>query len=333
MRATLRHAAQVTITTALALSLGACAASLPQPEPAAPPAVALPVLSVAQSEGVLSRIGEVLATADAALDPAGLPERLTGPALAIRTAEYVRAKATAGAKPPTVLPTQAQTLVVPDTTTWPRTELVVTQQPADLQAPRLLVLTQATARDPYRLWGWARLGAGVQMPATADTTHGSAPIAADATGLLLSPGETLAQYADVLANGAASTFAGAFPADFFRTYIETKRAAYSESLKAVATVTETYTPAGDGIIALATADGGAIVVGAMTTQTTIAVAQGSVALDDPFEAALAGRASVTKSSVRTWTDVVAFYVPPAGSTTTQIQVLAAEHALTSVTGE
>jgi hypothetical protein len=333
MRATLRHAAQVTITTALALSLGACAASLPQPEPAAPPAVALPVLSVAQSEGVLSRIGEVLATSDAALDPAGLSERLTGPALAIRTAEYVRAKATAGAKPPTVLPTQAQTLVVPDTTTWPRTELVVTQQPADLQAPRLLVLTQATARDPYRLWGWARLGAGVQMPATADTTHGSAPIAADATGLLLSPGETLAQYADVLANGAASTFAGAFPADFFRTYIETKRAAYSESLKAVATVTETYAPAGDGIIALATADGGAIVVGAMTTQTTIAVAQGSVALDDPFEAALAGRASVTKSSVRTWTDVVAFYVPPAGSTTTQIQVLAAEHALTSVTGE
>ena len=333
MRATLRHAAQVTITTALALSLGACAASLPQPEPAAPPAVALPVLSVAQSGGVLSRIGEVLATADAALDPAGLPERLTGPALAIRTAEYVRAKATAGAKPPTVLPTQAQTLVVPDTTTWPRTELVVTQQPADLQAPRLLVLTQATARDPYRLWGWARLGAGVQMPATADTTHGSAPIAADATGLLLSPGETLAHYADVLANGDASKFAGAFPADFFRTYIETKRAAYSESLKAVATVTETYTPASDGIVALATADGGAIVVGAMTTQTTIAVAQGSVALDDPFEAALAGRASVTKGSVRTWTDVIAFYVPPAGSTTTQIQVLAAEHALTSVTGE
>jgi hypothetical protein len=333
MRAAPRRAARVTVMVALALTLGACAASLPQPDPAAAPAVALPVLSVAQSEGVLSRIGTVLETADAALDPAALADRLTGPALAIRTAEYVRATATAGAKLPTVLPTQAQTLVVPDTTTWPRTELVVTQQPADLQAPRLLVLSQATARDPYRLWGWARLGAGVQMPATADAAHGSAPLSPDATGLLLSPAETLAQYADVLANGDASTFAGAFPTDFFRTYIEAKRAEYSESLKAVATVTETYTPVDDGISALATVDGGAIVVGAMTTQTTIAVAQGSVALDDPFEAALAGRASVTKSSVRIWTDVVAFYVPPAGSTTTQIQVLAAEHALTSVTGE
>lgn len=333
MRAGFRLATRVTVTAALALSLGACAAALPQPEPPAAPAVALPVLSVAQSEGVLSRIGAVLDSADATLDPAGLPERLTGPALAIRTAEYVRATATAGAKPPTVLPTRAQTFVVPDTTTWPRTELVVTEQPDDLQAPRLLVLTQAAARDPYRLWGWARLGAGVKMPGTADTTHGSAPIAVDATGLLLSPAKTLAQYADVLANGDASTSAGAFPADFFRTYIETRRAAYSESLKAVATVTETYTPAAGGIVALATADGGAIVVGAMTTQTTIAVAQGSVALDDAFEAALAGRASVTKSSVRTWTDVLAFYVPPAGSTTTQIQVLAAEHSLTSVTGE
>lgn len=333
MRPGRRHVIALTLTAALALSLGACAASLPQPEPAAAPAVALPVLSVAQSEGVLSKIGVVLTAADATLDPAALPERLTGPALAIRSAEYVRAKATAGAKPPTVLPTKAQTLVVPDTTTWPRTELVVTEQPDDLQAPRLLVLTQPTARDPYRLWGWARLGAGVQMPPTADTAHGSAPIAVDATGLLLSPAETLAQYADVLTNGDASTFAGVFPADFFRTYIETRRAAYSESLKAVATVTESYTPSDGGIVALATADGGAIVVGAMTTQTTIAVAQGSVALDDPFEAALAGRASVTKSAVRTWTDVVAFYVPPAGSTTKQIQVLAAEHSLTSVTGE
>jgi len=333
MRAGLRRAGRVAVTAALALSLGACAASLPQPRPAAAPAVALPVLSAAQSEGVLSHVGEVLAAADATLDPAGLPERLTGPALAIRTAEYVRATATAGAKPPTVLPTKAQTIVIPDTTTWPRTELVVTEQPDDLQAPRLLVLTQATARDPYRLWGWARLGAGVKMPGTADAAHGSAPVAIDAPGLVLNPAETLAQYADVLANGDASPFAGTFPADFFRTYIETRRAAYSESLKAVATVTETYTPVEGGIVALATSDGGAIVVGAMTTQTTIAVAQGSVALDDPFEAALAGRASVTKSSVRSWTDVVAFYVPPTGSTTTQIQVLAAEHSLTSVTGE
>jgi hypothetical protein len=333
MRAGPRRGAGVLATVALAAILGACAGPLPRPLPAAVPAVAPPALSVAQSQGVLSRIGEALAVGDAALDPAGLAGRLTGPALAIRTAEYVRAKATAGAEPPTVLPMDDQTLIVPDTTGWPRTQFVVTQQPADLQAPRLLVLTQATARDPYRLWGWARLGPGVRMPATADTATGSVPLAPDAGGLLVTPTQALAQYADVLANGSGSAFAATFPADFFRTSIESKRTGYADSVKTVATVTETYTPTPDSVYALATADGGAIVVGSLTTATTTTVAQGSVALNDPFEAALAGRTSVTKSSLRTWTDVVAFYVPPASSPTKQVQVLAAEHALTSVTGE
>ena len=333
MRSVLRRTARTALTVALAVTLGACAAQLPQPHPPPAPAVAPPVLSSVQSVDVLSRIGVVLATADSKLDPVGLPERLVGPALAIRTAEYVKAAATGGARPPTVLPMTAQIFVTPDTTTWPRTQLVVTAQPADLQAPRLLVLTQPTARDPYRLWGWARLGAGVKMPPTADSATGSAPLGPDAGGLLLTPAQTLTQYADVLANGDRSSFVGAFPADFFRTLIESKRAEYTESVKAVATVTETYTPAADGVYAMATANGGAIVVGNLTTATSIAVTQGSVALDDPFEAALAGRKSLTKSSVRTWTDVVAFYVPPAGSPTTKVQVLAAEHTLTAVTGE
>ena len=40
---------------------------------------------------MLTDVGEVLAAADAALDAAQLPPRVEGPALAVRTAEYVRA--------------------------------------------------------------------------------------------------------------------------------------------------------------------------------------------------------------------------------------------------
>jgi hypothetical protein len=333
MRAIPRRGVGALATVMLAAVLAGCAGPLPLPQPAAVPAVAPPALTVAQSHNVLSRIGAVLATSDSALDPAELRARLTGPALAIRAAEYVRAKATAGAKPPTSLPMDAQTLVVPDANGWPRTQFVVTQQPADLQAPRLLVLTQATARDPYRLWGWARLGPGVEMPATASTTLGSAPLAPDAPGLLVTPAQALVQYADVLAKGDGSAFASTFPADFFRAAVESKRTEYTNSVKPVATVTETYTPTEDGVYALATADGGAIVVGSLTTETTTSVTQGSIALNDPFEAALAGRTSVTKRSVRIWTDVVAFYVPSAGSPTKQVKVLAAENSLTAVSGE
>ena len=136
-----------------------------------------------QSEDVLTDVGEVLAAADAALDAAQLPPRVEGPALAVRTAEYVRATATAGAKPPTALPTDEQALIVPQTDVWPRTQLVVTKQPDDLQAPRILVMQQTAPREPYRLWGWGRMGAGVQMPATAAPETGSPVLAPDATGL------------------------------------------------------------------------------------------------------------------------------------------------------
>lgn len=329
---TRRRLAATAVSLVVALGLAACANPVPEPVPDAVPAVPPPALTVAQSTSVLEEIGTVLAAGDAALDPAGLEARLTGPALAIRTAEYTRAQATGGQRPPVTLPMTAQTTIVPDTDTWPRTQMVVTEQPDDLQAPLLLVMQQASPREPYRLWGWSRLGPSVEMPATATPEEGSEQVAADDTSLLLTPTEALAQYADVLTNGDGSAAAPRFPADFFRTAITEARSQTAASLQAVATVAETVAPEADSVTALRTADGGAIVVGQLTTVTTVTLSQGSITLNDPFDAALAGKDSVSSNLVRTWTDVVAMYVPPAGGAE-QVTVLAAEHARTAVTGE
>lgn len=327
-----RRFPRTALVAVAALGLAACAAPPPAPAPDAVPAVPPPALTVAQSTRVLDSIGAVLAAGDLALDPAGLPARLSGPALTIRTAEYIRTTATGGTRPPVTIPMTAQTTIVPDTDAWPRTQMVVTEQPADLQAPLLLVLEQTAPREPYRMWGWARLGPSVQMPATAEPTIGSEPVAPDDGSLLLTPADAIAQYADVLTNGDASPFAGTFPADFFHAALQSAREQTAASLATVATVAETVAPAGTAVTSLRTADGGAIVVGELSTVTTVALSQGSITLSDPFDAALAGKASVASSLVRTWTDVVALYVPPAGGGD-QVQVLAAEHARTAVTGE
>jgi len=329
---TARRRGAVALALAAVLALAGCANPVPEPQPEPVPAQAPPVLNATQSTAVLDQIGEVLAAGDAALDPAGLDARLSGPALAIRAAEYTRAKATDGQRPPVTIPTTAQTTVTPDTDTWPRTQMVVTEQPADLQAPLLLVLIQETPRDQYHLWGWARLGEGVQMPATTEPETGSPMLSADDTSLLLTPQDAVNQYADVLTNGDASPYAATFGTNFFRTAIENTRAQTVQSLEAVASVTETVTAEPGAVTALGTADGGAIVVGQMTTITTATLSQGSITLNDPLDAALAGRDSVSQNLVRTWTDVIAFYVPPAGSDS-GVQVLAAEHARTAVTGE
>jgi hypothetical protein len=319
----------------LALGLAACATPPPEPQPEPVPAVAPPAVTAEQARDVLADVGEVLAAGDAALDASGLGARLSGPALAARTLEYARATATGGARPPTALPTGAQVLVVPDTAEFPRTQLVVTEQPDTLEAPRILVLHQASAREPYRLWGWARLGPGVQMPATADPELGSVPVAPDSTDVVVPPGEVLQQYADVLANGDASPHAATYPQDFFRQTIEAARANMQAAVAPVGTVAETYVPQGAPAASLATADGGAIVVGALDTTTTLAITEPGIDLD-PTTAALAGRPRVTSSLVSTWVDVLVFYVPPApaeGQPAAPVQLLAGEHARTTVAGQ
>ncbi|WP_129338474.1 hypothetical protein [Cellulomonas endophytica] len=326
-----RRAAAAALAVALTAGLAGCGTPLPAPEAPAAPAVAPAALTAGQVDRVLADLGTVLAAGDAALDPAALGPRVTGPALAVRTAEYVRQTATAGARTPTVLPTRAQSVVVPATTTWPRTQLVVTEQPADLQAQRILVLQQPDARSPYRLWGWARLLPGVQLPAVASSATGSPVLAADTDALRLAPAQVLEQYADVLTNGDASAAAPAFAADAFRDGLRTAREQTAASVAAVATVAESTVAVPEGVVALGTLDGGAIVVGQTTTTTTLTVSQGSLTLD-PTEAALSGRPEVTRTLVYTYQDVLAFHVPAAGSSD-PVRLLAAEHGRVSVSGE
>jgi hypothetical protein len=325
MRARRRRAIALIIAAAFTV-LSACSAALPTPI-ASGQAVPPPVLSATQVQTVLGAVDAVLAPADKALDPTTLPTRLTGPALAMRSAEYVRAKVTGGAKPPTELPANEASAVIPQSQTWPRTVLVITDQPEDLGPRRVLVLQQTAPREQYKLWGWARMFPG-DFPQTAALTAGSAVLANDDPDLLVKPDELLAQYADVLDKGAGSAAAGSFADDPFRTLTQTTRSQQQDlAVQGGATFTESYSPVGGPLVALATQQGGAIVVGQMTTTSTVTAATGGTVGNDPVAAALAG-ATPTSSLSRTYTDVLIFYVPPkaAGG---QVVALAAEQIVTA----
>ncbi|MBU4335813.1 MAG: hypothetical protein KJ548_04500 [Actinobacteria bacterium] len=317
----------VVLATVVALLATACSNPLPSVSPEAE-AVPPPVLSAAQSQTVLAAVGSVLSTSDQALDPTGLSARLTGPALTMRTAEYIRSTATGGAKAPTALPANEASAVIPQTDVWPRTMLVITEQPDDLSARRVLILQQGSPREQYKLWGWARMFPG-EFPTTAALTTGSAVVAADDPDLVVPPSAVLSQYADVLANGASSASAATYAGDTFRTATEANRT-QQQALAAEggATFTETYAAVDGPVVSLATQDGGALVVGQLSTTSTITAAEGGTLTNsDPFSAALAGAAPTT-SLARTYTDVLVFYVPPA-SAGGQVVALAAEQILTA----
>lgn len=316
------------VVGAVALAvLGGCSTPLPTPAPEAVPAVPPPAVSVGQAQRVLDSVAKVVEEGDAANDAAGLDKRLEGPALQIRKAEYVRK--TTGGQGPTVLPFDEQSLIVPETTTWPRTQLVVTEQPDDLQAPRVLVLRQAEPRAQYKLWGWARLLPSAQTPPTAAPEEGSPTLAPDAEGLLVTPRDAVAQYTDVLANGDASPHVATFAPDAFRSAIESERSGVVTQLGDAATLSQTYAPKGEPIVSLQTADGGAIVVSEIETTTTVTLPPtgGSITVE-PFYSALAGGATTAGTSLtRIFAGVVVMYVPPAGSDA-QVQVLAGEQSVT-----
>ena len=316
---------------ALALgALAACSTPLPTPTPDAAPAAVPPALYEEQAEGVLVDLASVLADADAALDPALLDARVVGPARQIRGVEYVLAAA-GDPDAVTAIPDGAQTLVLPTTDEWPRTFMAVTESPDDLQAPLLLVLVQETPRAQYRLWSWARLFPGITMPATTEPGLGSAPVAPESEDLAAAPASVLARYVDLLTKRDESAYAEAFSPDPLRTAIAQTRDAFVGVVGANGSLTETYTPDPAGLTAIATADGGAIVVGTIRTVTTIALSDSTMKIGDQT-AALLGSDTITANLEIQWLSVVAFRVPPAGSAE-PIEVLGAEHSRLQASGQ
>lgn len=322
---------RATLALATTLLLAGCATPLPVPSPDPVPAVPPPTLTAEQVRAVLGDVGAVLEEADGELDEKILARRVAGPALTIRTAEYTVNRALEDDAELVTVPTTDSTIVVPTTETWPRSVLVVTEQPEDLQSPRLLVLTQQTPREDYLLTSWSRLLPDRQVPPTFVPEVGSVPLPLDAEGLVATPAEVGEMYADVIKDGDDSPHAVLFGEDVFRERLALVREQYEKiAEQAGGRFTERYTPEVEQTVAVSTADGGAIVVVPFTSRTRITTDERELSLGRA-ERALLGKRTVGKRATFTWTGVVTFVVPPEGSTD-PITVLAAEHVRTDVTG-
>ena len=111
------------------------------------------------------------------------------------------------------------------------------------------------------------------------------------------------------------------------------RQALSTNVKDIGQVAETYTPDGPPLTVIGDATGGALVVGSMSTVSTVSITLAGAKLTlSPSESAAAGASEAGKSLARTYTDVLVFYVPAAG-TGQPVQLIAAESVLTAVAAQ
>jgi len=322
------RAAKVTMASSIAAIVtlssivsGCAPDALPTPAPSPP--VSGPALTQDQTNAVLDQVAATLSSATDSRDPSVLPVRLSGPALAVRTSQLQVAAVRDDNSQITVIPDTYQQLIVPTTEHWPRTLFAITAVTDQLQPPRLLALEQYNARDPYRLWGWVQLMAGVTMPAFADPRVGSDEVPADdAEGtLVMSPQEAIRQYADLLVNGEASSFVANFQPqseDEFRSHIAGWSAAQEAALQGErieGTYYITANPAeGSPVKAVRSADGGAMVMGEINTFERLQAIEGAVLAPQTMTAqALLYGQQFTNILTASYVDMVALYIPPAGS--------------------
>ena len=302
------------LATAGLLALTACSPAVPQVHVDPPPATPPVMLTVDQDTSILTAIGETLTAASQTLDPAALSVRLSGPALTLRTAEFTVAAATGNTDAITEIPTEVQSEVLPTTQTWPRTTFAASVRPQNLQTDRLLVTEQSAPRDQYKLWGWIRLFPGVTLPAFPATDIGTEAVAPDDTSLLLTPAEAVAHYADVLTNGDASPYAGEFGTDPLREQMAAQREKRTASATEIkGTYSLQFSPT-DGVLqTLRTSDGGALVVGQITSTETLQGEESAKISPSPTEQAFLGGATASNSLTVGRTGLVGIYIPPAGA--------------------
>ncbi len=322
-----RFALPTSVAVAVGLVATACSTPVPQPTPEA--SVTQPALSLDQDTAILGKVGDVLAVADKKRDAKPLSQRLSGPALAMRTAELSVAKKLKSDDDVTALPTKVQTVVVSTATTWPRAALAVSAQPSGTEPPRLMALRQTSARADYTLWGWARLFPGITMPSFAAPGTGSADVPSDDSTLAETPKAAVAHYVDVLNKGTASKYAKSFAKDPFRTGLASKAAGLDKSKdfkSAKGEYSEKFTAAKSDPIAVRTTDGGALVmVDASAVEKTSAESKAQIVPKTDATKALFGDTKPTNTLVVHYRDVFALYVPPAGASDTKVKVLGVEH--------
>lgn len=275
-----------------------------------------PVVTVPQLESIVAKIAAVAQKADADRNVAALSTRFTGPALALRTANYAIRGVDASYAAPQAIPSgQVEVTLPQQNDTWPRTVFTVVKDATDDKvAPTALMLVQDTARDNYKVVYAMALTANAPTLKTAPAAVGTQRLNPDVKVLAIPPSQLATEYGDILLKGDASTYYKLF--DIANDPLEKSigaaaKAARLKTLPAIASMQFANVPGAADVIAMASNDSGAIVAVYLTeTETVKPVEAGAVINAEGAVKSLSGISTTTKGTVATYGDQLLFYVPP-----------------------
>lgn len=292
-----------------------------------------PVVTESQLRRIIGEISATVAKADETSDQDLLRTRMSGGALATRFANYaMRANDSSIAALPAIgnLPL---TFVMPQSAdTWPRTVMVVSQDPEKPDAPTTgMVLVQESARDNYKVEYLITLEPDAYIPETAPAEVGSPVIAPDTKLLAIAPQDLALAYGDVLLNGDASKYYPLF--DLTNDTLVTQvghdyKANKAASIADKANVSFSEVKGSGKDVALATLDSGAVVAVTLDEVEQVSPLQsGAAVIPEGQQKALLGT-NATSGVRSVYTLQMVFYVPSIGSSQ-KIRLLGFTQGLTS----
>ncbi|MBT1167133.1 hypothetical protein [Bifidobacterium simiarum] len=322
---TIARIAAAAISAAMLIPLAACDERVPKVATPTASASASPVISESQEKKIRGEILKVLNATDQSKDVKSLSARVEGPELAVRASQLTIAKATKKNDPHSTIPSKISQTVIPTDSSWPRSVFTITTTTDDQQSQRLLVLNQDSARSNYKLWGVARLFQGAQLPAFEIPKIGSSMGTLKDTGLVATPADAVAHYADLLQNGSSSKYASQFEDDQLRKDLATLTATVQKGIADnKGTQSQTFTPQSDQIKVMRAANGGDLVVAQINSAWTRSAGEGRESLPaSDAEKALFGNGKATSTMKVTYVNVIALYIPTKASNG-KIQAVGAE---------
>lgn len=324
----MRRSLPLTLVAALAtctLLAGCAQQPLPSPSPRSTSEV-VPVVNGDQVDRILGRVVPAVAQADAARDGEQLQAVADGPALTARTATYRLSAADPTLPMPAPLGGERVSVAVPREQGWPRTLLAVTRVGAEDGQPEVLLLTQASVRDQYKLTAYSTMIPRATFPVLPALRDGVEVVAPDdADGVVMAPQEAVTAYAKLLSEGAGSAEAEKFAAS---PSTEAVIAAQDESRQALSgpacpdcfSVTFTHTPNAENMWAFRTHDGGVFVLAQIDASTVMTSNGGAQITLHQELRALSGQSVLSTTGTFGYLQMAGLLIPPSGPRATMAPI-------------
>lgn len=297
------------------LALAGCGApELPEPQPLETPTAPAASVTDEQLERVLEDIHTTIKEADDKLDTKKLGERADGSFHQQREGAYKIKKKDKKAKLPAAPAfDDVKVNFTSATDSWPRITSAVVSGNDQTQ---LVMLSQQDPRSPYRLWALTVLLPGAEFPEVEDARVGSGLLAADQDGLVMTPKQTVENYAEKLQKPNKAKRKGDFEDDAFaKQELETYKKIKKEIEKGNGSAKVEYSP-GKQIAAQSTTDGSAIVIGSAVQTLSLSPETregqtGELTVPNP-QAKVVGESKTQRTLQTEYTQVYAFVVPKKG---------------------